>query len=384
MADARIYAEVSAGDGSLELRRRGTNELYASSATVAFSGLEAELVRLFERWLSVRSRVWEEDELRAFGTLLHRILFTPATWAAVQSQLDAAEARDERLRLELVFPFDSPYTRLGAIPWEYLYAPDTAVRQGFFLATHPRLVLSRYVPTVSAAPAVIEGPLRILVVTSAPDDLGEVLWEPALETIAASGMKQGFVVEHLEDPDAVKLFARLSDGTRRVDVLHFIGHGEFDPGKGTARLALTAEDDQGRTWAEWVGDRALGELITRTKPHARAVVLQACEGARTDEKVSFAGLAPQLVRHGVSCAVAMQFPVTNRVANEFTTWLYAGIAGKKDIDDAVQEARFAIGRLTARPDPFLFGLPVTYLSHRRAIATAAPATAAAVPEVQGP
>ena len=123
MADARIYAEVSAEDGRLELRRRGTNELYAANPT-AYAGLEAELVRLYERWLSVRSRLWEEDELRAFGSLLHRILFAPATWAAVQTQLDAAEARGERLRLELVFPFDSPYTRLAAIPWEYLYVPD--------------------------------------------------------------------------------------------------------------------------------------------------------------------------------------------------------------------------------------------------------------------
>jgi hypothetical protein len=377
VADVRIYAEVS-DEGSLELRRRGTNELYAASAKVGFDGLEAELVRLFERWLAVRSRVWEEDELRAFGTLLHRILFTPATWAAVQAQLDAAEARDERLRLELVFPFDSPYTRLAAIPWEYLYAPDTAVRQGFFLATHQRLVLSRYVPTGAAAPAAVEGPLRVLVVTSAPDDLGEVLWEPALESITAAGAEQGFVVEHLEDPNAATLFTRLADRARRVDVLHFVGHGEFDPDKGSAKLALTAKDDFS-SWAEWVGDRALGELVTRAKPHPRAVVLQACEGGKADEKVSFAGLAPQLVRSGVSCAVAMQFPVTNRVANEFTRWLYGEVAKRQDIDDAVQEARFAIGRLSEKPDPFLFGLPVTYLAHRRALATVAP-----VPEVQGP
>ena len=378
MADVRIYAEVSAETGSLELRRRGTNQLFAASAPVGFSGLEAELVRLFERWLAVRSRLWEEDELRAFGTLLHRILFTPATWAAVQAQLDAAEARDERLRLELVFPFDSPYTRLAAIPWEYLYAPDTAVRQGFFLATHPRLVLSRYVPTAAAAPAAIEGPLRVLVVTSAPDELGEVLWKPALASITASGTAQGFDVEHLEDPNTATLFARLADRARRVDVLHFIGHGEFDPDKGAARLALT-KDDPYESLAEWVGDRSLGELITRVKPHARAVVLQACDGGKTGEKVSFAGLAPQLVRHGVSCAVAMQFPVTNRVANEFTTWLYGEVAKRQDIDDAVQEARFAIGRLSEKPNPFLFGLPVTYLAHRRALATVAPG-----PEVQGP
>jgi hypothetical protein len=362
VADIRVSAEVRA-DGSVELRRRDTNHSLGSGH-VEFKGLEADLIRVFERWLSQRARTWEEDELRAFGGLLHRVLFPPASWAAFVAIADEAARTNERVSLELVFPFDPPYSRLAAIPWEYLYAPDTAARGGFFLATRPSIVLTRFVPPTDVGPGPIEQPLRVLAVPSAPDDLGEVVWEPAVEAIEKAGEEAGFAVDVLEDPNTQELGDRLADPSRRVDLVHFIGHGTFDPKTGSASLSLTSSEGL----QEPVSDRGFAQLVTRSRPFPRAVVLQACDAGRTDYQASFAGIAPQLVREGVGCAVAMQYPVTNRVANAFTAALYAALSRGADIDRAVQEARFAIVVPGALSDPRLVGLPVTYLSRRRALA----------------
>jgi CHAT domain-containing protein len=87
-------------------------------------------------------------------------------------------------------------------------------------------------------------------------------------------------------------------------------------------------------------------------------VLHACEGGRNDYEYRHAGLAPSLVRQGVQCVVAMQYPVTNETANEFSRALYEALAGRQYLDEAVQTARQHIWKATK--DARLLGVPMIY------------------------
>ena len=113
-------------DGQVSARRLEDDAQYQGGGKIGWSGLDRRLVGLFERWLRLRDRSWEEDEIRAFGDLLHRCLFPDDVWAWVEQQLD----RDTTTRLSLTFPWEGDYARLAAVPWEFLHAPDRPCMPG--------------------------------------------------------------------------------------------------------------------------------------------------------------------------------------------------------------------------------------------------------------
>jgi hypothetical protein len=79
---------------------------------VRYDKLHADLIGLFERWLTLRDRDWREEEIRVFGSLLHQCLFSDEIWFWIQAQIDT-RAAGTRIRLELIFPADPPYSRLA-------------------------------------------------------------------------------------------------------------------------------------------------------------------------------------------------------------------------------------------------------------------------------
>ena len=358
-------------DGCVRARRLSDNDQPPESQ-VRYDKLNAELIGLFERWLTLRDRVWTDEEIRIFGSLLHRCLFSDEIWFWIQSQIDG-RGSGRRIRLELIFPADPPYSRLAAIPWEYLYRPDRNGKNGIFLATDPGLILSRYIPLEDGemeggfAP---EQHIQVLVVVSQPDDrrLDPVEYEDVLAAIGDTCEKLSFSHSVLHNPTAEEL---RREALRRPQphLVHFMGHGEFDPGRGQGFLALS--HPVGGT--DWVDDRRLAALLTQDGTGPRAVVLHSCEGGRTDFTASFAGVAPQLVRGGIQCVVAMQYAVTNETAISFSTSLYERLADGIDLDAAVQASRSRIRLESIPPDPRLLGIPVVYLQNRTPLLLRPPA-----------
>jgi hypothetical protein len=366
MRDCRIAVTVGS-DGRVHALRRDNNAT-SPEEPVGYRGLDAELVRLFERWLTLRDRQWRDDEIRAFGSLLHRCLFPQSVWSWIEGVIRELRTRGTGVRLELIFPAEPPWSRLAAVPWEYLYRPepesDTAT--GYFLAAEAGLVLSRYIPSAQGeADFPPEPKLRLLVAVSEPRDprLGPVVHDDVIAEIERTAAALGFEVAVLHDPTARQLSDAVHGTGSPPHLVHFMGHGEFDAVAGQAQLALI--DPDGGT--DWVDDRRLSDIMTRGRQAPRAVVLHSCEGGRADFSASFAGLAPQLVRRGVQCVVAMQYPVTNDTAIDFSTTLYRLLADGMDLDAAVQEARWSMTRLQVAPDPRLLGIPVIYLQSRSAL-----------------
>jgi hypothetical protein len=320
---------------------------------VDLTGLDGRVLRVFERWLMEPDRAWDKEDIRVFGQLLHQRLFSVEVWSWIDKQIQ--DRGEDLVRLQLAFPADAASSRLASLPWEFLCAPDRPDNDGRFLVLTPGLMLSRSVPGPPDRAGVTTEEVRILpVVGDAHNDwLGAVDYEPVLRAIAAAGERPDFTVLdpaiEVTNPD---LNGRVA--ATRPHVVHFIGHGRFRENTGKGSIALRAAG--GGT--AWVDEDDLAEGLCGDDWAPTIVVLHACEGGRNDYEYRHAGLAPSLLRQGVQCVVAMQYPVTNETAIEFSSALYEALADRQYLDEAVQTARQGIWQATK--DARLLGVPMIY------------------------
>ena len=68
----------------------------------------------------------------------------------------------------------------------------------------------------------------------------------------------------------------------------------------------------------------------------RFVVLNACEGGRSDDQDPFAGVAQTLAKQGVPAVLAMQFEISDRAAIHFSERLYRASLVRGDPIDAAR------------------------------------------------
>lgn len=354
MTAAQISVRVAA-DGGLSLRNWANGAQCNPAGRVDLRGLDGAVLRLFEQWLTLRDRHWDEQEIRVFGQLLHRQLFLDDCWDWVEAQ--AGSRGDDTVRLMLAFPADQASSRLASLPWEFLCVPDRPGRNGRFLVLEPWLVLSRVVPSGSLER--VESPtdeVRILPVVgdSANPRLGAVDYDEVLQAIKETEVRAGFsLLDPLVDATVEELRACVSGAPgARPHVVHFLGHGRFRDGRG----AVALRDTDGGT--DWVEEDRLARAVCTDAWAPALVVLHACEGGAASFQERFAGLAPRLVQAGALCVVAMQYAVTNSTARTFSTALYAALARDRSLDEAVHDARRALWEQTE--DPRLIGVPMIY------------------------
>jgi hypothetical protein len=134
-------------------------------------------------------------------------------------------------------------------------------------------------------------------------------------------------------------------------VVHFVGHGDFDRGRGTGVLALVGEDGQ----ADLVPAGRVAELLRQARPVPRVILLDSRSASRADHPGSgaghvdlFAGTATALARCGVTAVAAMQFQIGDRAAFAFSRAFYAALADGLGVDEAVSGGRAAVVRLGGR------------------------------------
>jgi hypothetical protein len=258
-----------------------------STFTMPFSQLELKyFVLKIGRPRRVVRRVDDPDTaaIKTFGSQLYRELFHHELEVnLLRSQILAStEGKGLRLRLRLS---DTP--ELAELPWEFLY--DRSRNRFVCLADRTPLVRFLEVPD-PPRPLRVSPPLRVLVMISSPRDASfaelDVEQEWAKLHGVLSGLEQAGLVQ-LERLETATLSA-LRQHLRRDDwhVLHFIGHGGFDTHAKDGVLVL--EDEAGGS--RLVTAQALGVPL-HNHDALRLVVLNACEGARSDPTDPFAGTA---------------------------------------------------------------------------------------------
>jgi len=269
---------------------------------------------------------------KEFGGRLFDNVFADAVGECLRRSRDRAQEQHAALRIRLML---SGCPELADLPWELLYDRS----DDWFLALSGLTPVVRFVQLPEPPRAVqVTLPLRILVIKSEPEDYPrldlDAEWAQvaaALRELTDAGKLE---VTELSPPTLQGLRRALVDGA--FHVLHYMGHGGFDSEHG-GTLLFAKPGGGSKPVSGW----DLGMMLHDHNSMSLAV-LNSCEGARTDPKDPFAGVADTLVRRGVPAVVAMQFEVSDAAAIEFAPALYGALAAGLPVDGAVAEARKAM------------------------------------------
>lgn len=269
---------------------------------------------------------------------LGRLLFASLFPADVCRLYDVARAEQINRRINLIFTSQIP--QLAELPWEFVYDP---ARENFLAASEVNFI--RNVQTGIPGDRLIErgGLLRILVVVAQPLGLPHLSVEQEKEVILSGFRKlieAGLAsVEVLSDATPSLLHQALE--ANEYDVLHFIGHGEYDDSPGVNVGCLVFEDDRGGV--QKVDSDVLQQIICRR--NIRLVFLNACETGEGGQTDFNRGVAPALVQAGVPAVIGNQYSVLDVSATAFARHLYWALAQGQTIGDAAREARVAVNYL---------------------------------------
>ena len=295
------------------------------------------------------SALIDEERVRAAGRKLFGALLGSA---AITERYRAAEAVAGMDSEELRIVLRTTDPALAALPWEAMY-DDAAAR---YVCRQDQLV--RHVGVLSGVPPLaVEPPLRVLGIMSSPNDL------PSLDVAREQSQLAG-ILDQVAGGRAELTWAPAATWTGLQDILlreswhivHFIGHGGFDPGRGEGVLGLA--DERGR--AVLVEASRLVSLLGEARPMPRLVVLNSCSGATASTANQFSSTAASLVRGGVRAVTAMQYQISDTAAAAFSQGFYSALARGRGIDEAVSSGRVAIMGLPGQPLEWI--TPVLYQS----------------------
>lgn len=271
-------------------------------------------------------------------------------------QCRAALPHDGRsgLRLRLRFPLagrDGEY--LSTLPWEWLWDPKSAE----FLATDLRTPVVRDLGAGQPLGTLDVGSrLRILVVDPAPKSMKHLNLNLEIEQMTKA---LGLLIDagrvelvRLEEntPEALRDVLRDDE----IHVLHFMGHGGYDPDSGFGAVFFAGQDRE--------DDQVSGAMLAtylKGIPSLRLVVLNACKTARYAGRLELHdGVASGvLAGSGIPAVVANQYTISDPAAISFSETFYGRIAAGDAVDTALTEARL---RLHARS--LEWATPILFLS----------------------
>ncbi|MEM7048368.1 MAG: SAVED domain-containing protein [Acidobacteriota bacterium] len=300
----------------------------------ALSGLQGDL----------GSRLFQAFSKGDIGTAFQRCL----------SRLDSD--RNVGLRVRIAWsPNKSSLNAIAAAPWELIRRPQS----GDFLSRRSRFPVSRFLQGMTPITQLkVNGPLKILIVTSQPTDISPVDAKQEELDIHRAFRKRHDVEVTSESPILERVRDRIADDG--INVLHFIGHGNFDPSTSEGTVVFTNKKGLATRWA---GDM-FAEYVTDL-PSLRMVVLSSCYGAalpRLNGQDPFLTIAPSLLQRAeIPAVVAMQFPLSNLAATTFARRFYQRIAVGTPVDVAACEGRLAIHALRSTPSRLEWPLPVVFM-----------------------
>jgi hypothetical protein len=307
-------------------------------------------------------------DIETFGKDLFDTLFPKS----VRRLYDQARYSHRRRRLNLVFTSMIPW--VADIPWEFAY--DSASHA--YLASGDVRFVRNVLTAVPADRIELDPrPLKILVVSAQPVRTVPLSLDEERTLIVRSFqplIDEGLIeVEALPQASPATLHAQVR--ANQYDVLHFMGHGEFDQDSNTGYLIF--EDAQRNV--QRVRTEAIQQILRGRG--IRLIFLNACETGRGGNANYNSGVAPGLVADGIPAVVANQYSVLDRSATTFAQHFYWCLAQGLSLGDAAREARISLsytgGGIIDWAVPVLFARnPDACLCSRRTVSYRPPTLAA--------
>src|SRR5215471_1205502 len=271
-----------------------------------------------------------EQPVRELGQGLFEALFAGSISGAYRASLGVARGRDQGLRL--VLRLTAP--ELAVLPWEAMFDPETET----YLCRREPLV--RHVPAPFIPdPLEVSRPLRILGLVSSPRGLQPLDVEAEQERLTRA-LAQPLADRRVEldwvlQPSWDAVHERLL--SEPWHVVHFVGHGDFDPAADEGVIALVGETGR----ADLIEASRLADLLSEARPIPRLVVLNSCDSGAGGTDL-FSGTAAALVHSGINAVAAMQFSISDDAAIRFAKGFYTALAEGRGIDEATRSGRIAI------------------------------------------
>src|SRR5215467_13696946 len=288
-----------------------------------------------------------EQPVRELGQGLFEALFAGSINGAYRASLGVARGRNQGLRL--VLRLTAP--ELAVLPWEAMFDPETET----YLCRREPLV--RHVPAPFIPdPLEVSRPLRILGLVSSPRGLQPLDVEAEQERLTRA-LAQPLADRRVEldwvlQPSWDAVHERLLGEPWHV--VHFVGHGDFDPAADEGVIALVGETGR----ADLIEASRLADLLSEARPTPRLVVLNSCDSGAGGTDL-FSGTAAALVHSGIHAVAAMQFSISDDAAIRFAKGFYTALAEGRGIDEATRSGRIAI--LGMAPGTLEWVTPVLYL-----------------------
>ncbi|MFN5707761.1 MAG: CHAT domain-containing protein, partial [Planctomycetota bacterium] len=297
----------------------------------ALSGRQGDTIagRRFQRIITIhekindrlagrRDRLPSARELRELGEHLFTTLFS----GPVKSLYDVARTEQGGERLNIIITCAIPW--LAGKPWEFAWDP---LRRKFLATEDVHLVRSVFTAVPAERPPREQRPLRILIVEAQPAETAILSIEEERRRImhrfrdlVAAGAAELSVLVAARPETLHERLVESSIRGRPFDIVHFIGHGDFDSqAREGCLLFLESEGDQPLA----VGVQTLRELLCNRG--LQLVFLNACDTAR-QPGARDRGIAQSLVAGGLPAVVANQFPVLDPSALAFAERFYWGLA----------------------------------------------------------
>ncbi len=265
--------------------------------------------------------------------------------SALWWSLNADEAFQQAKRkaaqhiLHIVIASDEP--AILHLPWETLYHPEYG-----FLGRDERFTLSRKIPSANGAlPEIQQGPFRILLFSSLPDNLQEHeqlrIEEEQGQVLEALGewRQSGHIVLEMPDDGRFSEFERLLKEFK-PHLVYLSGHGVFEKD-------FLNHDDMGYFLFEGehgdghrVDEKQLAKVLAGTS--VQAVILSACQSGKASSANLNNGIIYCLAQHGIPHVIGMRESILDRAGIQFARAFFAALMQEQGIAAALQQARIAI------------------------------------------
>ncbi len=294
------------------------------------------------------------DKLPKWGADLFNAVFHSR---AAQRLFNDFQDEDEPGRLLTI---SASHPGILSLPWELLRDPEGT----YLFHENPRISIRRRLSGAGGGrksfKVQVKDRLRLLFVVSRPSDAGFI--DPrgeaqavldAIEQEAAGRVE----VEFLRPATLDNLVARLEDRRKPpVDIVHFDGHGVFDPdGRWHERAKLSDpvaatkggnentgntgyllfEDKDGKT--ALITAETLGDMLNRQK--VGLIVLSACQSAAMGGEEAMGCVAARLTHAGIPAVLAMTHSVLVTSARQLFAKFYQRLVSGEGIGEALDNAR---------------------------------------------
>lgn len=251
-----------------------------------------------------------------------------ATFLALRAKADKALGLGLRINLTRA-------PELSRIPWEALYI----AKKGLLLGIDTRTNIVRHLESDSdgGLPPAVKPPVRMLVAVANLDsglEVGAEVADIALRLGSLPRDNDRYHIDMLEQATRVQLHSRIVEW--KPHIIHFIGHGGFDDEQGL--IYLHSGKDPAKRDA--IDSDTLSDLVRNDPPWL--VVLNSCQSGTAARADPFAGAAQNLIRANVPFVVAMQAPISDDAAVQFSQEFYTALATDETVATAVTRGRAGI------------------------------------------